>query len=157
MPDMQLMALGVRDPIATVPRDRQGPNREDPGRRFYIQAPQVHWHYHAAPQIASTHDGEIWRAIDHLADEAYHFGRISETLHGHFREGIARLEVDVTRVSYRLKECEIGVQRNQQDLLQLESDVAKYVSKPARELERLTTLKLAELEKTADEVNVRYQ
>ena len=35
--------------------------------------------------------------------------------------------------------------------------MAKYVSKPARELERLTTLKIAELEGTADEVNVRYQ
>ena len=35
--------------------------------------------------------------------------------------------------------------------------MAKYVSKSARELERLTTLKLAELEKTLDELNLRYQ
>ena len=35
--------------------------------------------------------------------------------------------------------------------------MAKYVSKLARELERLTNLKLAELEKVVEKVNVRYQ
>ena len=110
MPDMQLVTLGAQDPIVTVMGDRQGPNHEEPGRRFYIQARQVHWHYHTAPQVASTHNGEARHAIDCLDDEAYRFGRISETSHGHFREGIAQLEVDVTRVIYQLKECEIGIQ-----------------------------------------------
>ena len=150
------MALGERDPIVTISRDRQEPNREDLGRRFYIQAPQVHWHSHVAPQVALTHDGKARRAIDRLADEGYRFGRINEILHGRFHEGIAQLKVDITRVSYQLKECEIGVQRNQQDLFQLESDMAKYVSKPARKLEHLTALKLAELEKALDELNLQH-
>ena len=104
------MALGAHDPIVMVPGDRQGPNREDPGRRFYIQAPQVHWHYHAAPQVASTHNGEAWCAIDRLADEAYHFGRISKTLHGHFCEGIVKLELDVT-VTDVTDTCQLSTKR----------------------------------------------
>ena len=65
-PNLGMMVLSAMDPIVTIPGDREGPNQQEPNRRFYIQAPQIHLHYHAAPQMTSTHDSEAYRAIDHL-------------------------------------------------------------------------------------------
>ena len=77
--DLGMMVLSAIDPIVTVPRDREGLNQQEPNCHFNIHVPQVNWHYHAAPQMTSMHDGKAHCAIGQLADEAFCFGRLSKT------------------------------------------------------------------------------
>ena len=156
-PEMGMVALSATDPITTMMGDREGPNQEEPNRRFYINAPHVHWHYHAAPQMTSTHDGEARRAIDRLADEAFRFGRLSETTQMEFREGMRIYERDLLRLSYRMRECEYGVQQHQQDLVELEKNVTKFVSEPARTFEQLTNQRLNDLGKSIEDSDAWYR
>ena len=105
-PDLGMMALSAVDPIMTLVADREGRNPQEPDRRFYTHMPEVHWHYHTAPQMTSTHDGEARRAIDRLADEAYRFGRMIEMHVANVRNSMVSFKRDVTRIEVRVKECE---------------------------------------------------
>ena len=42
IPKMGMLALSATDPIITMAGDREGPNPQEPNRRFYINAPHVH-------------------------------------------------------------------------------------------------------------------
>ena len=98
--------------------------------------------------MTSTHDGEARRAIDRLADEAFRFGRMTETRQMEFREGMSTLERDLMRLTVRIRECKYSLQQTREDMAEFEWNVAKYVSKPAREFEQLTNGRLDALGKS---------
>ena len=107
--------------------------------------------------MTSTDDGKARRAIDRLGDEAFCFGRMSETNQMEFREDMQTFERDVMRISYRMRECEYSVQQYQQNLVELERNVAEYVSEPAREFEQRTICRLNSIEKFIEDSDAWYK
>lgn len=59
-------------PVVVHPGDREGPNEEQPGRNFFIHAPQYHWH------VEGGHDQPARMAIEELGRQTFRFGQYME-------------------------------------------------------------------------------
>ena len=114
-----IVALSARDPIVTRPGDREGPSEEHPDRRFYMGAPEVHWHYHAAPTVQTTADGEARRAIDRLADEAFRFGRQVEHHQVLLHDSVLRAEAECDKIRALIQDVDTRMSRVSYDAFDL--------------------------------------
>ena len=65
---------GHENPLVQFPNDRVGSTEDVPNRRFFVRAPQFHWHVVQTPAI----DDGARRAIECIAHDAFKFGTQTE-------------------------------------------------------------------------------
>ena len=91
-------------PIVVEPEDRLGPNEANPERRYYVNAPQYHWHHYAQGGV----DEGARAAIQQLGEEAFVFGQMTE-------QRMQELHAQAVNVAWTPKAVE-DLQRKVQDL-----------------------------------------
>ena len=124
---------GDGNPLVQFPNDRVGPTEAVPNQRFFIHAPQFHWHVVQTPTV----DDGARRVIERIAHDAFNFGTQTEAHQELLLLRIQDLEAELQRLDAKWNQTKALLHKT-------ESELALQKRKAALDLtdqeERLTRL-----------------
>ena len=124
---------GDGNPLVQFPNDRVGPTETVPNQRFFIHAPQFHWHVVQTPTV----DDGARRVIERIAHDAFNFGTQTEAHQELLLLRIQDLEAELQRLDAKWNQTKALLHKT-------ESELALQKRKAALDLteqeERLTRL-----------------
>ena len=103
---------GDGNPLVQFPNDRVGPTEAVPNQRFFIHAPQFHWHVVPTPAI----DDGARRAVERIAQDAFNFGTQTEVHQEMLLLRIQDAEAELHRLGAELNQTKALLHKAESEL-----------------------------------------